>query len=55
MSFIENSMKIVRIDIIYRTGSTEKITAALFSLARTEGLEAYATYGRGKALATTII
>lgn len=46
-------MKIVQINTVYGTGSTGKITAALYSLARTEGFEAYAAYGRGKATSDT--
>lgn len=46
-------MKIVQINTVYGTGSTGKITAALYSLSRTEGFEAYVAYGRGKATSDT--
>lgn len=40
-------MKIIQINTVYETGSTGKIAAALYDLARAEGHDAYAAYGRG--------
>lgn len=40
-------MKVVQINTVYGTGSTGKITAAIYNLSQKEGFEAYVAYGRG--------
>lgn len=41
--------KIIQINTVYGIGSTGKIMAALYQIARAEGHDAYAAYGRGNA------
>lgn len=41
-------MKVIQINTVYNTGSTGKITAAIYNLSNESGYEALVAYGRGK-------